>query len=144
LRTEEPSKAASEDQTILRLQIELAKAWQDYVQNEQAYVQKEFSGLLGVFYLLNGGVAALVAVFAVFDAYMVYHRPPEAHYQRLITDKVIMALIAASAAQLGSLAVAVGTQLLRLRNAPVSPVGSKAAVIAASDLGATTRLDTLK
>jgi hypothetical protein len=134
LRTEEPSKAASESQTILRLQIDLAKAWQDFV-------QQEFSGLLRVFFRLNFCVLALILTLAMTDVILTVELPPEAHYQRLITDKIILALIAAYAAQLGSLAIAVGTQLLRLRNETLSTAAAKAAVNTAGDAAPKPRPD---
>jgi hypothetical protein len=102
-------QATAESQTIL--------------QTSQAFVQAEFSRLLNVFYLLNGAVVVMVGVLAVADLFLLIRQPPEAHYQRLITDKVLIALISASAAQLGLLAVSAGRQVLRLWGDALSLVG---------------------
>lgn len=107
----------------------------------QTFVQRELSRLLWVFYALNGAVVLMVGVLAYEDYSLVTRQPQEVHYQRLITDKVIMTLISASAAQLGLLAVSAGKQLLLIPDKTLSFIGSTRRRIAGSDTGPPTKLD---
>jgi len=83
----------------------------------------------------------MVGVLAYEDYSLVTRQPQEVHYQRLITDKVIMTLISASAAQLGLLAVSAGKQLLLIPDKTLSFIGSTRRRIAGSDTGPPTKLD---
>jgi hypothetical protein len=90
----------------------------------QEFVQREFSRLLVVFYSFNGVVIFMVVALSAMDFWFMTARPPGTPYQRLITERVIMALIAASAAQLGALAFSVGKQVLRLQNSTLALVAA--------------------
>jgi hypothetical protein len=79
--------------------------WQDFLRSET-------KKLLGVFYVLNGAVFLLVVVLwcgETFHAVQNQHPP-------IITERVILALIAASAAQLGGLAVAAAMAVIKRRS----------------------------
>jgi hypothetical protein len=70
--------------------------------------RKEVRRLLNIFYLVNGAV--FLFTFIVWSAEKLF--PPPAPDGRIVTEHVLLALIAASAAQLGVLAVAVGRGLI--------------------------------
>ena len=80
----------------------------------QTFLRNEIKSLLRAFYAVNTVVALLVVILAILD-YRHSWQPEVSGsvYKPLITERVVLALIGASAAQLGCLAAAAGTSMFK-------------------------------
>jgi hypothetical protein len=84
------------------------------LQDWQKFVSTEITTLFKVFYRINFGVLGLIVVLWSGQAFCGFIPGWTGdHPQSLVTEKVVLALIAASAAQLGALAFGVGRGLFK-------------------------------
>ena len=105
-----PSQAGVQRLAIHKAEVE------DLIEGRK-FLRREIHSIFVAFYVLNGAVGTFVVVLWLLQSYFLYRRIPTVV---LVTEHVVLALIAASAAQLGALAVTVGGLLLKQVTPPSS------------------------
>ena len=110
LLPETPDQAGAQDLAIHKAEVE------DLIEGRR-FLRREIHSVFVAFYVLNGAVGAFVLILWLVQSYFLYQRTPTVV---LVTERVVLALIAASAAQLGALAVTVGSLLLKQQSPPSS------------------------
>ena len=110
LLPELPDQAGAQDLAIHKAELE------DLIEGRR-FLRREIHAVFVAFYVLNGAVGAFVIILWLVQSFFLYHRAPTVV---LVTERVVLALIAASAAQLGALAVTVGGLLLKQQQTPPS------------------------
>ncbi len=117
-----PRRSSTKSITVPITPVE-SQTLQEFVTN-QGFIRNELRRLLAVFYWFNGVVLGFVLIIWISDSLDLWFG--SAAHARLVTSGVIMSLIAASAAQLGALAFAVGSKVLNLQNTLLSLIGAPA------------------
>jgi hypothetical protein len=84
----------------------------------QIFLRQELSSLLKVFYAANGCLLAFMALLLIVDCIQIFgfSSSPNFHIHIYLTQPVLLALIAATAAQLGAMAAAAASGMLRQIN----------------------------